>query len=399
MFQRASFLAVPITMSAAVGAAYFMQKRAEERDWNQLRPPGRLYQVGPHSPPLHAIVRGQGSPCVLLECSNGGLTQDWSRVVDDLAQFTTVVAYDRAGLGFSSGPECDLKLLKRPRCAKQISTELQQLLVSIPNLDASKGVILVGHGQGAASTVEVARALPALRGIDGDVPCIAGLVLLDPVCGVQQAHKDISQETAAAIDSMQTGSTTHAQLATFGVARIIMNLPNSIRSLSNLYLPKDCPTVQALSSRVTHRSTVADEVQCYANDDEQLHATIQMALENSQCVVSDGKVPVLVIGHGNATMFKDLASIGGDQSTAQNRLERLEHLWQNGQMDLAKSLSGNSVYLRAKKTEHHMPQKHPTLTVEAVRAVLVQAQHNEKDGCDVLEKFKEEHHVERVIGL
>ena len=442
MLAKAAALAIPISLGICIFSAESIQKRAEANDWQQLRPAGRYYQLKSHSdhPPIHAVVRGKGSPCILLESSTGGLTQDWSSVIDDLAKISTVITYDRTGLGFSSGPECDPKIIQRPRNAKQISKELQDLLISIPEIDPSNGVILVGHGQGAASIVEVAHSLPVLRrtrtstrtrtrrksnrnstdienSFGNDLPCLAGVVLLDPVCGVQQSHKEISLETAAAINSLSAASKTLAKLAKYGVARIFMSLPNSIQNLTDLYLPRDCPTVQALSSRVTHRSTICDEVACYADDDQILHGVIQNALHSSSHLITEqgDTVPVLVVGHGNASMFKDLAIVGLEKGKAedkQNRLKMLEELWQQGQLDLTHALSTSAVYMRGRDTEHHMPQKHARLTVNAIRAVLEAGNgrggdgNGEDDGVreksggvEVLRKFKEKYHSERVIGI
>jgi hypothetical protein len=46
-------------------------------------------------------------------------------------------------------------------------------------------------------------------------------------------------------------------------------------------------------------------------------------------------------------MFKELASVGGTEG-AQERLEDLEHIWQNGQERLARAMSSNATYVRGR---------------------------------------------------
>ena len=384
MFRRIVWVSIPATLGLAAATAYKMQQNAEAHDWKSLVSPGKMYQLN-RTTHIHAVVRGHGSPVVVLEASTAGLTQDYSQVIDAIAKFTTVVAYDRAGLGFSSN--CDAATLPQPRSAEQLSKEFSQLLESIPELDTRMGVIVVGHGHGAAITIEAAR--------NRRVPNLAGVVLLDPVCGVQAKHRGVSSDISEAIEGMQSGTKTLAQLSMFGIARIFMSLPNSIQNLSNLYQPKDCIVVQALSSRSTHRHTVCSEVTCYADDDNALETLIQ---SGSLLVGED--VPVLVVGHGNASMFTDLASVGdGDK---QERLERLEKIWSGGQQDLTRALSNTAMYVRAANTEHSMPQKNVDLTVEAVRAVFNAAGGGgtSKSGKDrVLAEFKQKHHTNKVRGV
>jgi alpha-beta hydrolase superfamily lysophospholipase len=383
-------LSVPISIAAASAAAYFMQRNAEKKDWSSLPRKGDFFS---HQ---YAIVRGiekspdsEGLPVVVLEASTGGMTQDWSKVIDEVAKFATVVAYDRSGLGFSSG--CEIKSLQYPRSAKQLGEELSYLLDSIPSLNTKNGIILVGHGHGAAISVNMARC-------DHHGAPIKGMLLLDPVCGIQQKHKEVSSETASAIDSMRSGTKTLAQLSKFGLARIFMSLPNSIQSLTSLYRPDDCPTVQALSSRATHRHTVCEEVMCYAEDDKELCNLIETSQTSSSHMIRKD-VPILVIGHGDSNMFKELASVG-DKNTAQDRLERLEEIWQTGQSSLTRALSPAAVYLRAKSSEHHMPQKNSEMTIEAIKVVFDAAKIRSGRGSkSPLETFKRKHHSDKVLGV
>jgi pimeloyl-ACP methyl ester carboxylesterase len=119
---------------AVIGAIY--QTVAMEIDRRTHPPPGQLVQVGGHR--LHIRCVGQGTPTVILEAANGGMSAHWVRVQQEVAKATRACAYDRAGLGWSeSGP--------RPRDARQISSELHTLL---DKAGIEGPYVLVGHSYG-----------------------------------------------------------------------------------------------------------------------------------------------------------------------------------------------------------------------------------------------------------
>jgi pimeloyl-ACP methyl ester carboxylesterase len=117
-----------------MGAIY--QAVATEIDQRTYPPPGEMVDVGTHS--LHIDCVGRGSPTVILEAANLGMSAHWVRVQQRLAQSTRVCAHDRAGMGWSEGgPE--------PRDAEQVSGELHTLL---EGADTEGPYVLVGHSYG-----------------------------------------------------------------------------------------------------------------------------------------------------------------------------------------------------------------------------------------------------------
>lgn len=117
-----------------------------------------LVDVGGHR--LYIECTGEGSPTVVMDA---GLTlggDDWSPVQPQIAEFTRVCNYDRAGVGRSeAGPT--------PRTSQTIVEELDSLL-SNANIDGP--FILVGHSFGAINMSLFADRLPDR---------VAGLVLVD----------------------------------------------------------------------------------------------------------------------------------------------------------------------------------------------------------------------------
>src|SRR5215211_6575363 len=141
---------------AVIGAIY--QAVATEIDQRTYSPPGEMVEVNGHR--MHINCVGEGSPTVILEAANLGISAHWIRVQQQLARTTRVCAYDRAGLGWSErGPE--------PRDVSQISSELHTLLTGA----GTEGpYVLVGHSYGGLYARMYAARYPNQ---------VAGVVLVD----------------------------------------------------------------------------------------------------------------------------------------------------------------------------------------------------------------------------
>ena len=106
-----------IAVTALTGATY--QWLATRTDLAATPPPGQLVEIGGHK--LHLWCTGNGAPAVILDTGLGGSTVGWGFVQPDVARFTRVCSYDRAGMGYSDpGPA--------PRTARRIASELATLL-------------------------------------------------------------------------------------------------------------------------------------------------------------------------------------------------------------------------------------------------------------------------------
>jgi pimeloyl-ACP methyl ester carboxylesterase len=123
-------LGVPLV----VGAIY--QAIGTWRDRRRFPPPGRLVRVSEKQ--MHIYVTGEGTPTVVFESGMGASCLSWTQVQPQVAQFSRVVSYDRAGHGWS-GPA------QEPRTARQIAQELHTLLKATGVLGP---YVLVGHSFG-----------------------------------------------------------------------------------------------------------------------------------------------------------------------------------------------------------------------------------------------------------
>lgn len=126
----------------------------------------KLVDVGGRK--LHINCSGAnvaGGPTVLLESGAGNDSAVWNRVQTEVAKFTRVCSYDRAGLG-GSDP------VPAPRTIVAMTEDLHTLLA---NAEVSAPYILVGHSLGGILNRLYASYYPAE---------VFGMVLVD------SAHED-----------------------------------------------------------------------------------------------------------------------------------------------------------------------------------------------------------------
>ncbi|MCH9643929.1 MAG: alpha/beta hydrolase [Gammaproteobacteria bacterium] len=105
---------------------------------------------------------GHGAPAIILLNGGGDTIRQWNAIIPALAKFTTVIGYDRAGLGKSPANKI-LKPLTAQTVSLQILTIMQKLNIKSP-------VILVAHSIGGLYLSYFARKYPDK---------VAGIVILD----------------------------------------------------------------------------------------------------------------------------------------------------------------------------------------------------------------------------
>jgi len=118
---------------------------------------------------LHCCVYGKGSPTVVLVSGFGAPQSYWNSAISDLASKTTVVMFDRAGIGKS-------EIGDLPTHGEQSAKDLHVLL---EKLDTPMPYILVGHSYGRGVVRLFASMYPEEMG---------GLILEDT------QHEDVLNE-------------------------------------------------------------------------------------------------------------------------------------------------------------------------------------------------------------
>jgi len=126
-------------------------------------PTGKLINIGGFR--LHLNCKGSGSPTIVMESGAGDFSFDWSLVQPEVARFTRVCTYDRAGYAWSdAGP--------MPRTMQQVAVELHTLL---HKSGEKSPYIFVGHSLGGLIVRVYANRYPKE---------VAGMVL------VASSHED-----------------------------------------------------------------------------------------------------------------------------------------------------------------------------------------------------------------
>ena len=217
-----------LLLLAVAGALY--QLLGTERDRQEFAPPGSLIGVGGHR--LHAICGGEGTPVVVLESGIAASSLSWALVQPEVARFTRVCAYDRAGLAWSDVPS-------RERSFAGIVDELAAMLA---NVAGQEPCILVGHSFGSF----VVRAYAARH-----PERVIGIVMLDPPTEWLTLTPSGSRRIWAGVYLSRLG----ALLAQLGVVRACLALltsgaPGIPRRFAKIFGPPASRTLERLVGEV-----------------------------------------------------------------------------------------------------------------------------------------------------
>ena len=301
---------------AGVGA--LVQAWATRRDERRYPPPGALVDVGGNR--LHLDVRGDGpGPTVVLEAGMGSFSPNWYWVQSELAPALRVVAYDRAGLGWSERGTA-------PRDADTLAVELHTALqaAGVPG-----PYVLAGHSFGGLYVRIFAAQYPDE---------VAGMVLIDSTGAHLPAST--SAQSWGPDDILARGSVLASTSARLGVGRLF-----GLAGYGSLP-PQSADEVRAkIATSTSLRSTI----------DEFLQAT---ASEHEAAALTDfGDKPLVVLTAGS----------GNDAA------------WMKAQ-DQTATLSTNSVHRVAQGATHPdliLKQQDAALTAQAIIDVVSSVRSNQ----------------------
>lgn len=315
------------------GSVYESTARAQELA--QVSAPGRLVDVGGHK--LHIVCAGEktaGQPTVLLEAGAGGWSIHWFDLQNQLAQFTRVCAYDRAGFGWSeAGP--------LPRDGNRIVNELDALL---RNAGESGPFVLVGASRGGQYIRLYREAHPEL---------VVGMVLVDAEpeeFRTQSAYgKNVATQNLPVFSALGT-------LSRIGVLRLLGGDPASAPEI---------PCVPTLVKRLPaqeHAAYLAVEGQPKCFD---AFLNEEAATEERQRQVRQtralGDLPLVVLTRG--------INVAAAAGASPEQAAESERVWQVLQRELAE-LSTRGVLVQATTSGHDIASDQPALVLEAVRSML-----------------------------
>ncbi|HWW14688.1 MAG TPA: alpha/beta hydrolase [Candidatus Dormibacteraeota bacterium] len=298
-------------LPAAAGALY--QSLSEGRDRRAHPMPGQLIDVGGYR--MHINCMGQGTPTVILDSGLGDSYLSWSKVQSQIAQFTRVCSYDRAGLGYSDSSP-------RSRTSKDFAEELHTLLhkASVPS-----PYVLVGHSLGGFDV----RLYASLYRNE-----VAGMVLVD------SSHPEQQKRLPAALTDLDTRTVREQESLEF-------TIPFGIPRLLG-FCGDDAEVRAAECNFHSVREGVAE-----------LKAVSESA-QQTAAAGTLGDLPLIVLSSDPDKPQPDLPA---------DLVKPTNDAWEKMQEELP-HLSTRGTQVIAKNSGHYIQLDRPDLVVEAVRQVV-----------------------------
>ena len=336
-------LAVVLLLGLLVGFTYEQIGR-----WQDSQHPsriGRAVDIGGRS--LNINCAGSGSPAVILESGGGGYGgYGWRKVQAEVAKFTSVCWYDRAGEGWSDPAPT-------ARSSATIVHDLHELLQRAP---VAGPYVLVGHSIGGEYVRIFTSNFPSE---------VAGVVLVDSshpdqheppmmLSPITRMHKQVRQLACFALPTVTR----------FGVIRLFMrNTP--------VYVPPEFNSQQSAAERAMRNQRVkaieAEAAQgCAATENGAIRPDKGSGdPETDEAARSAGTLgirPLIVLTAGQ--YWKP------DDPVAAREIAEFHEVWVNQlQPELAR-LSTNGKQIVVENSDHGIPEQAPESIVGAVHEIV-----------------------------
>jgi pimeloyl-ACP methyl ester carboxylesterase len=306
-------LLVIVLFLAVAGMIYENISEARDQRFNPM--PGRRFDVGGFK--MHIDCTGEGSPTVILDSGLGDTYLSWVKVQPQVAKFTRVCSYDRAGLGYSESSS-------QPRTSKVIATELHALLQAA---GIATPYVLVGHSVGGFNVRLYASLYPTE---------VAGMVLVDA------SHPSQLERLPPGIKDMEADWMRKAEFTEytmpFGIPRLLGQCD-------------DDPAVRAAACNWHTAVAAVAELKSFPESAAQTAATGSL-----------GDIPLLVVSHDpNKRLGSFPAGIAKPANEA----------WEKMQEELA-HLSTRGTQVVAAGSSHDIQFDRPDVVIEGVRGVVEQ---------------------------
>jgi len=309
-------------LAMAILAAAAFRTIAAIKSIQRYRPPGQLIDVGGYK--LHLYCQGKGSPTVVVESGSGSWSLDWYLVQSEIAEFTRICTYDRAGYGWSDpGP--------KPRTGERIAEELHTLLV---RGNEPGPYILVAHSLGGVYARSFASRYPDK---------VVGLVLVDAL------HPEYTSRLPAAYTEYKRTSDAIVRAVAWSTSRLgVPLLPPFVKRF-----PREVQQAyRAVALQLRHADAPFDE-----------GAALDETLADLKDAPPLGDLPLIVLSHGIPSPAPPGPGLPAEV------LHEAERLWQETQDELA-SLSSRGERIIAEGSGHYIQIDRPDLVIASVRRVV-----------------------------
>ncbi|HSL29742.1 MAG TPA: alpha/beta hydrolase [Anaerolineales bacterium] len=316
LFWTLGVLAATVIVLLALGAL------AKSRLKKRFPLVGQMVDTGGYR--LHMHVEGQGSPTVVLDAGAGGFGLAWELVRPAVASVTRVVAYDRAGLGWSDPSPY-------PRDAYTMALELHTMLT---NAKVAGPYILVGHSLGGVVARQFAAKYPDE---------VVGLVMVDSAHEQQMKHFPAAMvKMAESMKGMMVVMKLIGKLGIFALKPGLISIGDNGKLSSELV--KQLQGVMASSDSHTD-AMIAESESVYAMQ--------------TQPVSTLGDLPLTVISHGQLDANAVPPSLG------QQVRDEYEAAWQKLQVEIT-ALSTRGKRIVAERSGHNIIFDQPEIVIESI---------------------------------
>jgi len=304
-------------------------------------PPGQMVDAGGYR--LHINCQGipvPGRPTVVMEGGNAESCLTWALVQPEVAKFTRVCTYDRAGLGWSERSP-------RPRAATNIVEELRTLLTTA---GVEPPYVLVGHSIGGMFVRLYAHRYPEQ---------VAGMVFVDA------AHEEQYMRFPVSLQRLQQQSLTM-------MARVmrLLKMLNSVGFLALLAdkLGRTWPTPIPDPVRAAYLGVACSDTRFFETAiDESVSVEENLAAVRAARIDTLGHLPLVVLSAPDQFA-------GIEKHLSARDAEQLRAVTEELQAELAAlSSSGKRVIVR--NSGHYIQVEQPKAVIDAIREVVEAAQH------------------------
>lgn len=223
--------------------AYIHQRQTTAADFAHFPMQGQRVDVGGYS--LHIHCMGEGSPTVVVDAGNADFSLSWQGIQLEVAKFTRICTYDRAGYGWSDPSP-------KPRTAEVMAEELHTLL---SNAGVEPPYVLVGHSLGGYNVRMFADLYPDE---------VAGMVLVD--AGHEDQLNRFPPEYAKLNQQQVSYLSAMGFMSRFGILRILGNSSGGAEFAPPrvLKLPAEIqPVYMAMMSHPSYFAATLDEMSAH----------------------------------------------------------------------------------------------------------------------------------------
>jgi pimeloyl-ACP methyl ester carboxylesterase len=286
---------------------------------------------------LHINCTGEGSPTVIVDAGNGDFSLGWQGIQPEVAKFTRICTYDRAGYGWSDPSP-------NPRTAKVMSEELHTLL---SNAGVEPPYVLVGHSLGGYNVRMFADLYPEE---------VAGMVLVD--AGHEDQLNRFPPEYAKLNQQQVSYLSAMEFMSRFGILRILGSSSGGAEFAPPqvLKLPAEIqPVYMAMMSHPSYFAATLDEMSALPEITDQVRATHDL-----------GDLPLIVL---TAETTPDPAMMEAIGMSSDFDASRIQQIWFELQAELA-ALSTNGQQIIVEGSTHSINLDQPQAVIDAIRKVV-----------------------------